>query len=179
MLRALLAALTLAAASPAADPSTIPLVDQNARAFTLRALRGHPLLVTFVATRCTDACPIANAAFRRLASDPELRRRDVRLLTVTLDPRYDTPFVIARTARALGADPARWRLASGNAADVERLLAAFGVVVAPDARGIPDQHSTFVYVFDRDGRLSRTLLLSTALREEVLAVLSPAPAAPM
>jgi cytochrome oxidase Cu insertion factor (SCO1/SenC/PrrC family) len=160
------------AASSRSDPSTIPLVDQNDAAFTLRDLRGRPLLVTFIATRCTDACPIANAVFAGLQRDVRERHLDARLLTVTLDPRYDTPFVVARTARALGADPALWRFAAGTVADVQRLLAAFGVVTAADERGIPDVHSTYVYVLDRAGNLTRTLLLSTAVRRELLDVLA-------
>jgi cytochrome oxidase Cu insertion factor (SCO1/SenC/PrrC family) len=160
------------AAARGPDPSTIPLVDQNGASFTLRELRGRPVLVTFVATRCSDACPIANAAFQGLAHDLAQRRLDALLLTVTLDPQFDTPFVLAHTARALGALPARWRFASGRVADVERLLAAFGVVVSPDAHGIPEAHSTFVYALGRDGTLSRTLLLSTALRAEALAALA-------
>jgi cytochrome oxidase Cu insertion factor (SCO1/SenC/PrrC family) len=161
-----------AAASPRADASTIPLVDQNDSAFTLRDLRGHPLLLTFVATRCTDACPIANAVFAQLQRDLRERRLDARLVTVTLDPRYDTPFVLARTARGLGADAALWRFGGGNVRDVERVLADFGVVTALNERGIPDVHSTYVYVLDRAGNLSRTLLLSTAIRRELLDLLA-------
>jgi hypothetical protein len=52
------------------------------------------------------------------------------------------------------------------------MLAAFGVVVTPNEHGIPDVHSTFVYVLDRAGRLSRTLLLSTGTRREILTLLA-------
>jgi cytochrome oxidase Cu insertion factor (SCO1/SenC/PrrC family) len=160
------------ASSPRGDVSTIPLVDQNDAAFTLRDLRGHPLVLTFVATRCTDACPIANAVFAQLQRDLQERRLDARLATVTLDPRYDTPFVLARTARELGADAALWRFGGGNVRDVERVLADFGVVTALNERGVPDVHSTYVYVLDRAGNLSRTLLLSTAIRRELLDLLA-------
>jgi protein SCO1 len=164
------------------DPSAIRLIDQNARAFTLRDLRGRPVLLTFVATRCTDACPIANAIFAGLQNDLRRGHVDARLLTVTLDPRNDTPFVMANTARRLGVDPQRWRFASGSVADVQRLLHAFNVVVQPNAEGIPDVHSTFVYLLDRDGHLSRSMLLSTTIRQEALAALaakSPAPEQPV
>ncbi|HYZ16788.1 MAG TPA: SCO family protein [Candidatus Acidoferrum sp.] len=164
-----------APAAARADPSAIRLIDQNDRPFTLRDLRGRPVLLTFVATRCTDACPIANAVFAELQNDLERRHVDARLLTVTLDPGNDTPFVMATAARRLGADPRRWRFASGSVPDVQRLLRAFDVVVEPDAQGIPDVHSTFVYLLDRDGHLSRSMLLSTTIRQEALAALAAQP----
>jgi cytochrome oxidase Cu insertion factor (SCO1/SenC/PrrC family) len=170
--------MSASAAPGRSDPSAIRLIDQNDRAFTLRDLRGRPVLLTFVATRCTDACPIANAIFAGLQNDLQRGHVDARLLTVTLDPRNDTPFVMANTARRLGVDPRRWRFATGSVADVQRLLHAFNVVVQPNAEGIPDVHSTFVYLLDREGHLSRSMLLSTTIRQEALAALAAEPSSP-
>jgi protein SCO1/2 len=166
------AARVPALAAPPSRGASITLIDQNARPFTIAALRGRPVLLTFVATRCTDTCPIANAAFLALARELVRRRVDATLLTVTLDPRHDTPFVMARFAHQLGAVAPRWRFASGDAGSVQRLLGAFGVVVQPDADGIPDVHSTAVFVLDRDGRLRRTMLLSTDFVQQALSALA-------
>lgn len=165
-------AASVSAAPDRPDPGAIRLVDQDARAFTLRDLRGRPVLLTFVATRCTDACPIANAVFAGLQSDLDRGRVDGDLVTVTLDPQHDTPFVMANTARKIGADPRRWRFASGSVPEVQRLLRAFNVVVQPNAQGVPDVHSTFIFLLDRDGHVSRTMLLSTTTRQEGFAALA-------
>ena len=158
--------LCTALARGAQDPRTLPLVDQRGVQFTLAALKGQPLAVTFVATRCTDVCPIANSAFyslgRRLAHDGTR----ATLVTVTLDPTYDSPFVMSRLAHEMDADPVRWRLASGSPEDVQALMHAFGITVQDDKAGIPDAHSSFVYILDRNGRLKRTLLLSTHVVDE-------------
>jgi len=146
-----------------ADPRTIGLVDQSGDSFRLADLRGRPALLTFVATRCTDACPIANAAFLRLAARLRHDRIDARLVTITLDPEYDTPFVMARLARSIGIPGREWTFASGRPADVRRLMRAFGVTAQNNARGVPELHSSFVYVLSADVKLSRTLLLSTNL----------------
>lgn len=135
----------------------ISLVDQAGTHFALADLAGRPAVVTFVATRCKDVCPMADAIFLSLARE----RTAARFLTITLDPGYDTPFVMARHARDLHAAPDRWRLASGSPHDVERVLTAFGVVRDYDKDGIPDAHSSFIYVFDSRGRLAKTLPLST------------------
>src|SRR5665213_993702 len=94
----------LARGAQAADPTHVALVDQTGARFTFADLRGGPVIVTFVATRCSDACPIADSIFARLAQ----RNLRARLVTITLDPRYDTPFVMAHYARELGADRRRW-----------------------------------------------------------------------
>jgi protein SCO1 len=135
----------------------IPLIDQTGSPFHLRALAGEPAALTFVATRCQDTCPIVNAVFARLARGP-LR---ARLVTVSLDPTYDTAFVIANYARELQARPPAWRFLTGRPADIAQVLTAFGVVVERGSDGIPDEHSDFIYILDRRGRLRNTLPLST------------------
>ena len=147
------------------DVRAIPLVDQSGAAFRILDLRGRPALLTFVATRCADACPIANVAFDRLRARLRHDRIDARLVTITLDPVYDTPFVMSKLARSLHADPNEWVFASGRPADVRRLMRSLGVIAVSGKSDIPDQHSTFVYVLDRRARLVRTLLLSTNLED--------------
>lgn len=159
-------------AARADDVRAIPLVDQTGSAFRILDLRGRPALVTFVATRCTDACPIANVAFDRLRARLRHDRIDARLVTITLDPAYDTPFVMGRLARSLHADPNDWVFASGRPADVQRLMRSLGVVAVTGKSGIPDQHSTFVYVLDPRARLARSLLLSANLAQEAERALS-------
>ena len=143
----------------------LPLVDQNGARFALNDLRGRPAVVTFISTRCTDTCPISDALFSKLARDGGRER----LVTITLDPRYDTPFVMARHARDLHAPANRWRVASGSPRDVAKILAAFGVVREYDKDGVPDTHSSFIYVFDAAGRLKKTLPLSTHSAADVAA----------
>ena len=148
------------------DPRLITLVDQRGAAFRIADLTEKRTAIIFIATRCTDACPIADAEFYRLYT--RLRRDSgARLLTITLDPGYDTPFVMSVAARRFAADPNVWRFASGQPDDVRRLLRAFGVVSKKDEHGVPDVHTTFVYVLDRKARLAQTLLLSNRTPDEV------------
>lgn len=155
------------------DPRGVPLVDQRGVRFSLSDLRGLPVLVTFVATRCTDACPIATAMFSRLDERLHRARVAATLVEVTLDPDYDTPFVMHQYANTYGAGASGWRLASGKPADVRRLMRGFHVTAERDHHGVPDVHSSYVYVFDAQGKPSRTLLLSTNLVDDALHVLRP------
>lgn len=150
----------------AEDPRQIGLVDQNGATFRLRDLAGTPTLITFVASRCNDACPIANAAFFRLRARFTRERRRVRLVTITLDPTFDTPFVMAGVGRRFSAEPERWRFASGPVGNVRAILRAFAIRPRAGKDGVPEQHATFVYVLNDRVELIRTLLLSTALGED-------------
>jgi cytochrome oxidase Cu insertion factor (SCO1/SenC/PrrC family) len=157
-----------ASAGASRDARDVPLVDQNGTPFTLRDLR-RPAAVIFVASRCGDACPIAEALFSRLADKLARERVDARLLTVTLDPDNDPPIVMRNLSRTFGANAARWRFASGKPSDVRRLLDAFNV-----AHLDGKFHGTFAYVLDAHGLPARLVLLSTAADGELLGYLRAA-----
>jgi protein SCO1 len=152
--------------SPAArEPQ---LVDQSGRSFTLASLRGAPLVVTFIAAHCTDACPLINAQFSDAAQRIERAHLRMRLLTITLDPEHDSPRTMRGLAQRFQANPRYWRLAGGSLADVGALMRAFGVVSVEGQRGYHDEHTTFVYVLDAAGELTRTMLASSALSDEIV-----------
>jgi cytochrome oxidase Cu insertion factor (SCO1/SenC/PrrC family) len=169
--------VVLACATPVvargADPRSIPLVDQTGTTFRLADLRGRPSVITFVASRCTDACPIANVEFDRIRSSLHRDRIDARLITITLDPSYDTPIVMNALARTFDAAPHDWIFASGRVPDVRSLMQSLGIVARVGKAGYPDVHTTMVYVLDSRQRLSRELLLSTNISLEVEQALSP------
>jgi cytochrome oxidase Cu insertion factor (SCO1/SenC/PrrC family) len=100
---------------------------------------------------------------------PQLARRGVRaqLVTISLDPDYDTPFVISRFARALGANSPQWRIATGAPKAIDKVLAGFGAT-----RLTRDEHSALVYCIDDRGELAKVLPLSTATAEDVSAWLA-------
>jgi cytochrome oxidase Cu insertion factor (SCO1/SenC/PrrC family) len=166
-LRFLATLAVLACATPVAaradDARAIALVDQAGAPFRIADLRGRPAVLTFVATRCSDACPLANVAFAALRTRLAHDRVRARLVTITLDPAYDTPFVMSKLAQSFHADARDWVFASGSEKNVHSLMNSLGVVASTGKSGVPDVHTTFVYVLDRDARLSSELLLSSVI----------------
>lgn len=146
------------AEQPRALPE-VPLEDASGRRFTWSALAGHPLLVAFVYTRCTGACPLLTARLRAIDRAVAGGRlpAGLRLVAITLDPAHDTRAVLAAHARAMGADGERWRFArTVGARDLAALTRAFGVVVIADGRG-GLQHNVALHLVDGEGRLARIL----------------------
>jgi protein SCO1/2 len=144
------------------------LIDQTGRHFTVASLRGAPVVVTFVAAHCTDACPLINAQFAQAAVRLERDRVHVRLLTITLDPEHDPPAVMRDVAARFHANPNTWLVAGGTLGDVHRVMRSFGVVAQQGRRGYADVHSTFVYFLDGRGKLRDTMLASNALAGQIL-----------
>ena len=129
------------------------LTDQTGAKVRLSEMRGEPVAVTFLYTRCpiATACPMTTAKFSKL--DAMLAAKNFgRLLTVTVDPEHDTPAVLAEYAKTAGASPKRWKFLTGSPEDVARVASSFGVMYYPDHG--QTIHSQAVAVLDSQGRLA-------------------------
>ena len=136
-----------------AVPSTA-LLDQRGRRFSFATTNGRTTIVSFIYTRCPDAqmCPLVAAKFARMQR--ELRGTPIRLVTVTLDPAYDTPSVLTRYGAAYGADPAVWTFVTGPAAAVDDVAGRLGIVVERPRPGVI-VHGEAAIVIDAGGRIAR------------------------
>ena len=106
------------------------LVDSDGRAFGAEQLRGTATIVSFFFTRCPSICPLLMHAVKGVQNEIAASgERSVRLLSVTADPEYDTPERLRDYGKALGVDPARWALVTGDPAEIRR-LATVGFHVA-------------------------------------------------
>jgi len=131
------------------------LTDQSDRTVSLAALAGKVVAVTFIYTRCPlpDYCPRMVQNFRAIRDRFAPRMdRDLVLLTVSFDPKYDTPETLARYARANRADTPGWHFLTGDPAKIERVCHAFGIQYWPEEGMIT--HSLETAIIDRDGRLA-------------------------
>lgn len=137
------------------------LIDQTDTRRSLSEWFGAPTLVTFIYTRCPlpNFCPLMDRNFAliqdRIAADPTLAGR-VRLISVTLDPDYDTPAVLSEHASTLGADPAVWTFLTGDRVTIDRVAARFGVgVMRDDGPEGPVTHNLRTALIDSDGKLAK------------------------
>ena len=80
---------------------------------------------------------------------------DLVFLTVSFDPKYDTPETLAKYAAASRAGGAGWHFLTGDPAKIERVCDAFGIQYFAEEGLIT--HSLQTAVIDRDGRLAATV----------------------
>lgn len=101
-------------------------------------LRGRPYILTFIFTRCPvpNFCPRISQNFSQLQdaikSDPALATK-ARLLSITLDPKFDTPEVLRAYGEHQHADPGAWTFATGEPAQIDSLTQSFAVYVQLEA----------------------------------------------
>jgi protein SCO1/2 len=158
----------------------VPLVDQDGRRFHLSGLRGRAFALTFVYTRCPlpDFCPLMMrnfaAAESRLAGDPALLAR-TRLLTVSFDPKHDTPAVLrafGRPFQKTAAPFSHWLLATGTEEALRELGQALELDYVEETASFT--HNLRTAVVDPQGRLVRLLRGNEWKPEELVASLREA-----
>jgi protein SCO1/2 len=134
------------------------LTDQNGSPVVLSALKGKVVAVTFIYSRCPlpDYCPRMVENFRAIRQRFTARMdRDLVLLTISFDPRYDTPEVLTRYAASQRAGGPGWHFLTGDPAKIERVCNAFGIQYWAEEGLIT--HSLQTAVIDREGRLAATV----------------------
>lgn len=98
------------------------LTDERGQPFTEDALRGHPTIVSFVFTRCDTVCPITTSHMRRVQDKTFDPSASIKLLSISVDPGYDTPERLAAYAQRFHADSSRWRFVTGPAVEIQSLV---------------------------------------------------------
>jgi protein SCO1/2 len=121
----------------------VEVVDQDGRAmrFGRDVVADKTVVVQFVYTHCSAVCPVQGDRFRglqRLLGDR--LERDVRLVSISLDPVNDTPAALKAWAARWDARPG-WVLVTGAPEKVAALTTA--IVGAPLGR---EMHSPFLVV---------------------------------
>lgn len=129
------------------------LLDQQGRVVRRSDLDGRPWVAAFLFTRCGGQCP---AMTQRLVELADRVPATVRLVCFTVDPAYDTPAVLDRYARAIGARSDQWRFLTGSRDVIYRLAREVFHVGVDEAGGTasePFLHSTRLMLVDQGGRV--------------------------
>lgn len=116
----------------------VDLVDHEARRISLADFEGKAVVLTFIYTRCPvpDYCPLMTENFavaeREMRGDPRLAG-SVQLISVSIDPEFDTPEVMREYARRVagderGAIPRNWTFATGSPDEVRKVAQSYGLV---------------------------------------------------
>lgn len=144
------------------------LTDEAGRPVRSAELRGSVVLVTFLDTQCTDACPIVAGELARAvdALAPSERER-VRVLGISVDPAEDTRAAV-RAFLARHRAQGRLSYLTAPEAEMEPLWRSFAIL--PTARSGDDSlHSIPVQVYDPSGEWRSTLTTGATLtRRNVL-----------
>jgi protein SCO1/2 len=137
------------------------LTDDRGQPFTEDALRGHVTFVSFLFTRCDTICPVTTMKMALLQDKTVDVRDQVKLVSFSVDPAYDTPARLAAYGERFKADPARWRMITGPVDAMHALVE--GPLMSSMARegvtpsGAPAiSHSGYFLLVDGNGHIRGT-----------------------
>jgi protein SCO1 len=133
--------------------TSFKLVDQTGQPFTDEAMRGKVSIVSFVFTRCDTICPVISMKMARIQEKTFDLGREIKLVSFSVDPDYDTPLRLAEYAKKYGADPERWRFVTGPHDQVfdliEKQLITSMMRVGDRSTGAPDiKHGGYFLLLD-------------------------------
>jgi protein SCO1/2 len=87
---------------------------------------GPPVILNFVYTSCTTICPVMTQIFARLQEELGAGREHALLVSVSIDPEYDTVARLAAYAKQFDAGP-QWRFYTGSLQASVAIQRAFAV----------------------------------------------------
>ncbi|MCA9531990.1 MAG: SCO family protein [Myxococcales bacterium] len=100
----------------------LSLTDQRGEAFHARQLDGSVWVADFIFTRCTSICPLLTTQMSNLQRRFASYGDKLRFVSISVDPAYDTPAILASYAKDRGANTDNWSFLTGDRDAIEHLL---------------------------------------------------------
>lgn len=168
-----------------AELPDLKLTNQDGKRIGMKDFRGKVLAITFIYTRCPlpNYCPLMSIRFSELAmnlqKDAALKDK-VRLLSITFDPKHDTPQVLKSYGagyynKDVKPDFDLWQLATGTEDDIKKVADFFGLYYQSDPGDEKTiNHSLRTIVIDPDGKVKKVFSGNEWSNVELLAEIKSA-----
>ena len=103
------------------------LVDQEGRKQSNLNYLGQTVVLNFIFTRCKDVCPTLSAEMSRIQNSfrKSLQRDQLQLLSLTVDPYYDSPEVLREYGYLFSTNSEYWHFLSGEKENFPVLIQQF------------------------------------------------------
>jgi cytochrome oxidase Cu insertion factor (SCO1/SenC/PrrC family) len=142
--------IDIAPALPQHQVPDFQLTERSGKPLALADLRGKVWIADFIFTRCRGPCPMMTAKMKAM-HDVLADAPDARFVTITMDPKFDTPAVLSKYAEANGASE-RWLFVTGPEPAIEDLsIKGFKLGAGQDGGQIV--HSSRFILVDRTGKI--------------------------
>lgn len=134
------------------------LIDQDGHKLDQSMVIGHPSMLFFGFTHCTDVCPTTLAEMASWFQSLGARGKDLRAYFVTVDPARDTPKVLKAY---IGAVSDRVTGVTGTQAEIDKIVAAYHIYVKKvPVAGTSDysvDHTATVFLINAKGEYADTI----------------------
>jgi protein SCO1/2 len=133
------------------------LRDADGKTLRLKDFRNKVVVLHFIYTNCPDVCPLHAeliAKIQSLINQTPMKGR-VQFISITTDPKTDTPDILRAYGKSRGLDSANWVFLTTNQdqeEDETRMLATRYRHSFTKIDGYYQVHSVVTHVIDRQGR---------------------------
>ena len=132
------------------------LTNQYSKQVSLSDFKGKVVLITFLYTQCPfpEKCPMLAQKLgktRDLLDQVENAKDKFQVISITLDPKRDTPEALKKYAQGQDENASNWTFLTGKASDVNKVASLFGVIYYTE-KGVID-HNLRTIVLDGNQKL--------------------------
>lgn len=96
------------------------LTERSGRPIASKDLSNDVWIASFVFTRCPSSCPLITNTMKSLQN--ELSGSQIRLVSISVDPDFDTTEILTKYADSHSADRERWWFLTGRKSDIYKLI---------------------------------------------------------
>lgn len=96
-------------------------IDSDGESVSLNTLKGKVWVADFIFTTCTMACPMMTGNMNIIHKKYK-KNDDLRLVSISVYPEYDTPEVLKKYAAQYEANTERWHFLTGKEAVVKKVI---------------------------------------------------------
>lgn len=94
--------------------------NEDGRVFGSKELAGKPYLAAFMFTRCPSICPELTKRMKAVDAAVKKANKELRLVSISVDPENDTPEVLRAYAQKHGAHVENWTFLTGDYEKIAR-----------------------------------------------------------
>ena len=159
--------------APRPDKSLLDykFTNELGQAVSFNDFRGQALAVTFFYTRCPlpDYCPRLSKNFEEASRKLEAMTNaptNWHFISISFDPRSDTPQVLKSYGLSYGYDPAHWSFFTGPQDKIAELARGAGVKYETAAGTI--NHNFRTLIIDPEGHLQMVFPVSGDLSDQIV-----------
>jgi len=130
------------------------LIDQTGTALSSDSLKGKVYVADFIFTHCAGPCRAMTtrmADLQKQVNDPA-----VQFVSISVDPKRDTPEVLKAYGEEFGADAKTWKFATGDSDDIQQIARGMMQAYAPAKDDQPILHSERFILVDATGNIRST-----------------------
>jgi protein SCO1/2 len=129
-------------------------VNQKSKTVGSKDMKGKVTVVDFFFTSCPSICPVMSSELERV-NDMFREEPSLQILSISIDPTYDTSEVLQDYADKHNARAGKWDFLTGDKNEIYQLAKCGFILPTLDGMGVPDDfaHSDKFVLIDQEGRI--------------------------